>query len=324
MLYGFGIFNNIIKKETTMQTIKIDIVDFYKGFDKNDNWIVRILRKKYDIEISDKPDFLFYSCFSNEFEKYHDCVKIFIANEHVVPNFNQCDYASTCHNIVFGNRFFKRYFSLQNPAIMNRSAVTDDMVNRRFCNFIYANMWQGSQINARQEFCKKLMEYKHVDCPGRVLHNMDAEELSPRHGGGDWQKSKLEFLKKYKFTIAFENAIADDYITEKLFDPLRSFSVPIYFGAPNVVREANPKSFINANDYNNDFDAVIERVKYLDTHDDEYLAMLREQPMQPDYEFDRWKKFEDWLCNIIEKGNKPFDNSVYLFLRNKKIEQGNM
>ena len=41
-------------------------------------------------------------------------------------------------------------------------------------------------------------------------------------------------ISKYKFSIAFENAIAKDYVTEKFFDPLIMGSVPIYLGAPNI------------------------------------------------------------------------------------------
>ena len=158
----------------------------------------------------------------------------------------------------------------------------------------------------RQEFCKKLMEYKPIDCPGKVLNNMNAEdELAPRNG--DWWHSKLEFLKKYKFTIAFENSRSDGYTTEKLLQPLQSFSVPIYWGNALVTRDFNPKAFINCNDYDNDFGAVIERIKELDNDPDKYLAMLRENPMQPDYDFEQRKKYEKWLLNIIEKGNKPFN-----------------
>lgn len=43
----------------------------------------------------------------------------------------------------------------------------------------------------------------------------------------------LSFVAKYKFTIAFENAICNDYITEKLWRPLIVGSVPIYYGSPS-------------------------------------------------------------------------------------------
>lgn len=44
----------------------------------------------------------------------------------------------------------------------------------------------------------------------------------------------LRLMAKYKFTIAFENAVGDDYITEKLWRPLTLGSVPIYLGSPSV------------------------------------------------------------------------------------------
>lgn len=43
-----------------------------------------------------------------------------------------------------------------------------------------------------------------------------------------------QFIARYKFVIAYENGICDDYITEKLWRPLSLGVVPIYFGAPNV------------------------------------------------------------------------------------------
>ncbi|MBP5698152.1 MAG: hypothetical protein J6W96_01315, partial [Alphaproteobacteria bacterium] len=55
------------------------------------------------------------------------------------------------------------------------------------------------------------------------------------------------------------------------------------------------------------FDAVIERVKELDNDPDKYLAMLRENPMQPDFDFDRQEKYIQWLISIIEKGNNAIN-----------------
>lgn len=56
---------------------------------------------------------------------------------------------------------------------------------------------------------------------------------------GCWKKirgrnSKLNLYRKYKFVIAFENAIEEDYVTEKFYDPLLAGSVPVYLGAPNI------------------------------------------------------------------------------------------
>ena len=285
--------------------IKINFCDYWNGYDQNNNIFTSILIRHYDIEVSENPDFLFYSCFGNEHLKYNDCVKIFYTGENVLPNFNECDYAIAFDYFNFGDRYFHKCPFLSR-AICNRNVMDESYFNRKFCNFIYSNTTSGEGCILRQEFCKKLMQYKHVDCPGKVLNNMSAVDLEPRNG--NWEISKLEFLKKYKFTIAFENSCSNGYTTEKLIHPLQSLSVPIYWGNPLVTKDFNTKAFINCNDYDNDFDAVIERIKELDNDPDKYLAMLRENPMQPDFDFNQDKKFEQWLLKIIEKGNKPFNS----------------
>ncbi|MBR5130209.1 MAG: glycosyltransferase [Alphaproteobacteria bacterium] len=280
--------------------------------------ILKILKNRYDIEISDKPDFLFFSCFGAENLKYYDCVKIFITGENVLPNFNLCDYACAFDDISFGDRYFRKRYYFPEKAIQDRSFITPDMANRKFCNFIYSNSNNGEGSILRQEFCKKLMEYKHVDCPGKILNNMSADDLEPRNG--DWINSKIKFLNKYKFTIAFENSSSNGYTTEKLYHPILAGSVPIYWGNPDVLRDFNPKAFINANDFNNDFDAIVEYVKELDSNDEKYLAMLQESPMREDFDFDQDKKFAQWIYHIIEKGNKPFVKDPLNFDMSRRLK----
>lgn len=44
----------------------------------------------------------------------------------------------------------------------------------------------------------------------------------------------MNMTSRYKFAIAFENAICEDYITEKLWRPLIAGTVPIYVGSPSI------------------------------------------------------------------------------------------
>ena len=53
-------------------------------------------------------------------------------------------------------------------------------------------------------------------------------------GSYKWEEGKLTLSSEYLFTIAIENSLNYDYITEKLWHPLVAGSVPIYLGAPNV------------------------------------------------------------------------------------------
>lgn len=88
--------------------IKIQITDVCREFDIKNNFIIDILVRKFGgYEISEKPEFLFFSSRGTEHNKYEDCVKIFLANEGVTPDFNFCDYAIGYDEMQFGERYFK-------------------------------------------------------------------------------------------------------------------------------------------------------------------------------------------------------------------------
>lgn len=280
----------------------------FEGFARKstgeNNQIYRLLSKSYNLILSETPDFFFYASgtllSSINDPVYKDCVKIFLTGEMVSPDFNVCDYAIGFDYIEFGDRYIRHNMEIPyNTDGVNTLPIS--MAHRDFCNFIYRNTGLGENTTLRMEFCKKLMEYKTVACPGQALNNME-NAIEPREG--NWHAGKLDFIKNYKFTIAFENASCFGYITEKLKDPLMMHSIPIYFGDPSVTREFNPKAFINCHDFDS-FDDVIEYVKYLDNNDEAYMEMLRQPPMQVDYNYAP-QKLERFLINIIEKGKKPY------------------
>ena len=89
-----------------MKKIKLNFADFHPAHDKNNNDFICILRERYDVEISEDPDFLIYSCFGYDHLKY-DCVHIFYTGECFVPDFNQCDYAIGFDRLDFGDRYIR-------------------------------------------------------------------------------------------------------------------------------------------------------------------------------------------------------------------------
>ena len=50
----------------------------------------------------------------------------------------------------------------------------------------------------------------------------------------DWQKEKLDYLRAFKFSIAFENSRRIGYVTEKLYDAFLADTIPVYWGDPNL------------------------------------------------------------------------------------------
>jgi hypothetical protein len=97
--------------------------------------------------------------------------------------------------------------------------------------------------SGRAGYALELMKRIGIDSYGRSLRT---RELRDDRG----RETKLAVIARYKFTLAFENSICRDYVTEKFFDPLVAGSVPVYLGAPNV-REFAPADdcFIDAADF---------------------------------------------------------------------------
>lgn len=91
-----------------MKHIKIKFVDVWGGFGKGNqpNDFLNILKQKYDVEISDNPDYIFYSGFGYDHLKY-DCVRIFFTGECITPNFNECDYAIAFDRLQFSDRYLR-------------------------------------------------------------------------------------------------------------------------------------------------------------------------------------------------------------------------
>lgn len=308
--------------EKINRIIKIQFCDMHKGYDKDNNIFTDVINQYFEgYEISEEPDFLIYSCFGTDHHSYMNkkCVKIFITGEAVTPNFCECDYAIAFDNIVFGQRYCRRPLWLFNPQGYSECTLTDEQaLNRKFCNFVYSNGKDGWATKLRQDFAKKLMEYKHVDCPGKVLNNMSSEVLGSRDG--DWQTGKMKFLGDYKFTIAFENCSFDGYTTEKLLDPLAAHSLPIYWGNPSVDKDFNVEAFVCANGYEERLDELVELIKKIDSDDELYLKMLRTNPMGDAYNPDEMKKMEQFIFEIFEKGNRPFDKDPRGFVRRMSFD----
>lgn len=91
------------------------------------------------------------------------------------------------------------------------------------CMFISSRYNQSH----RQEYLSELMKYTPIDSYGAFCNN---RKLKVDAG----TETLLEVIRDYKFVIAFENAIAIDYVTEKFYNPLIAGTVPIYLGAPNI------------------------------------------------------------------------------------------
>lgn len=106
---------------------------------------------------------------------------------------------------------------------------------------------------------------------------------------------------KYFFYLSFENALCNDYVTEKLFRPMGRHVIPIVFNGGKTSFFAPLKSFIDANSFK-EVDDLLTYLKYLIDNPREYLK------------FFWWKKYykvlqhptyKFMLCDVCKKLNDP-------------------
>lgn len=319
-----------------MEKVKINFVNFWGNFNKEDNFITEIIKTKYQVEISENPDYVFASVLGEDmdFLKYEDAIRIFYTGENVIPDFNLYDYAIGFCHLKFSDRYM-RYPLYRNKIYREnwKKAQLKHTIPRReyeqkhtgFCNFVYSN----SQIvmPEREQLLNMMDLYKRVDCGGRYRNNV-----------GGPVADKLEFCSNYKFTIAVENTSSPGYTTEKLIDAWAAGTIPIYYGDPLIAKEFNNKAFVNCHDCDN-FEDVMEVVKKLDTNDDAYAEMMSEpicmfsensdetdselrdfilhilsQPKECAYRRDRYawgKVYENRLIGLYELKNNVIIKALY-------------
>ena len=268
--------------------IKVDFVSFWPNFIKNDNYFYNLLSSKYNVSIDSKtPDIVFHS-YDYSGKKEHEIydsdktLKIFYSGENVDPNFNDSHYLFTYRKNTDDKRnyrlplwvlhidwFNKKYRKKRDLAYhINLNALNNaknSKANKNFCSFVATNS-KGKRVN----FVPKLNEIKKVDCGGRLFNNINKNIK----GRGD-QHWKYNFLKNYRFNIAFESEIGDGYVSEKIIQPMSVNSIPIYWGTSMVKQDFNENSFIFVDDYDSE-EKLIEHIVELNNDKDLYKQKINE------------------------------------------------
>jgi hypothetical protein len=118
----------------------------------------------------------------------------------VRPNLWSCDYALSFDFLADADRHYRwplynLYFDPMTPA--------NSEPRQRFCCMVVSN----PANRLRGEFFAALSRYRQVESGGKYLNNV-----------GGPVPNKFDFIKQYRFCIAFENAAWPGYTTEKLME----------------------------------------------------------------------------------------------------------
>ena len=262
--------------------MKISFLDFWDGFQPDNNFLFYLFREVYfDLVIVDptKADLIIFSVFGSENEKYKHCKKIFYTGENKRPDFTKCDYSISFDFDDYDGRnvriplwyYYIDWFkvgSYGNPSYLipeNYLYEPNEFSKKEktnFCSTVYSN-----PVGFRNQFVNLLNQYKKVDCFGKV---------NGFYRLPDGEKQKLDLISNYKFNICFENSAYPGYYTEKLLHAKVAGCVPIYFSDMRISEDFNHKSFINLSSYEN----IEEMIKTIvDLNEDETkLKLLQSEP----------------------------------------------
>jgi hypothetical protein len=150
----------------------------------------------------------------------------------------------------------------------------------------------------REEFAKELEKYIEIDIFGEC--DFKKSKTDPCKEIKNWTLSaecNINLYNNYKFYLAFENSLCDEYVTEKywkLYNLDKFFKanlVPIVRGPSTAHYEkiSAKNSFINANDFKT-AKSLADYLTYLNENNTAYLEYF-------EWKLDLYKKYEEIVVN---------------------------
>jgi alpha(1,3/1,4) fucosyltransferase len=248
--------------------LKVAFSDMWDGFNPEYNMFTLMLeasgvKRKVVSAPADHPDILIFGPFGNAWQTYSQSVpKIHYSGENSEPiqradiklnigfkhlNFNDGRYLRLPLWMLEINWFRADPERIGNPKPVSIDACCltggqgGPTARPNFCAFVVTNPRQPMR-NASFHW---LNQYKPVDSAGRLFNNIGSQIFAGLGGGGG-ELAKVEFFRRYRFVLAYENDSSPGYCTEKLLHAKAAGAVPIYWGDPKVERDFDTSGFIDA------------------------------------------------------------------------------
>ena len=114
---------------------------------------------------------------------------------------------------------------------------------------------------------------KRLEFLDKLREHPISEDIDFYGGGHNPISDKFDAIRPYKYHIVLENSTVTDYWSEKLGDPFLGFSLPIYYGCPNIDDYFSEKSLIRIDIEN--FEGTVSTLERL-IRDDPYESFLPE------------------------------------------------
>jgi glycosyltransferase involved in cell wall biosynthesis len=139
-------------------------------------------------------------------------------------------------------------------------------------------------------------------------------------------KNKLQVLGKFKFSLVFENSMAQNgYITEKILDCFLCGVIPIYWGAPNISRWIPKECYIDFADFDHNFHRIADYIEEMSDHEcQNFRNQIEDFLNSPGiYPFSVDNFIQKVTCKLVELCEKKVDLGICIPVYNseKYIEE---
>lgn len=225
---------------------------FDNNIDKCDYWVVYENLPQEESVICPKENTIFIAGEPTAIKKYNE------------KFLNQFSKIITCQRRIQGPNVFymasghtwfpqKSYDELQN---------NDNVEKNKLISIVVSNKSNTPGHQKRLEFCLNLKKHfgDKIDIFGRGINDFE---------------DKWDVLAPYKYSIAIENSVEEDNVTEKIGDCFTTLTFPFYYGCPNIDTYYNKDSYqlIDINDFEGSC-KTIERIINDEQHYEQHLESL--------------------------------------------------
>jgi len=152
---------------------------------------------------------------------------------------------------------------------------------------------------------EKYVDFKQIDIYG-ANWSLEMENFK---GPLAYQK-KHHIQNKYKFNFIIENAIVDNYLSEKIFDTFLSLSVPVYLGSPVVEKYIPKECFVDIRDFENN-DKLIEYLEKMD--DDTYKKYIENILKYRDELFEKFSTKKNFALPVYKWYKENYNSNLIYF-----------
>lgn len=151
-----------------------------------------------------------------------------------------------------------------------------------------------STSSAREKYVRELAKHIDVDIYGDCG---DKKCPSTIQKPEDFTECKTYISKKYKFYLAFENSLCENYVTEKAFDIYENYNtmIPVVRGAPNAESFLPNGTYVSTSKFQSPED-LAKYLKLIGSSEWLYTSILRDKMS---YSLQQWlQNFRPTICRI--------------------------